>query len=123
MERGRTSQFRASEASVANSTAFSFNTGNAPGRPRQTGQTFVFGSAPNLFAQPQNALVAVSNWTCTSRPITGSYLARISGDKAAEAIDEFSPGATHTRLFRMSVWMCSVLVTPMWRRDSLRDGR
>src|SRR5712671_5405251 len=69
----RISQFSASAASVANSTARLFNTGRAPGNPRHTGQTLVLGGAPNLVEQPQNALVWVSSWTCTSRPITASY--------------------------------------------------
>ena len=34
-------------------------TGIAPGRPRQIGQTWVLGSAPNVVGQPQNILVAV----------------------------------------------------------------
>ena len=80
MERSRTWQLRASEASVANSTARRFRTGSAPGRPRQTGQTLVFGGAPKRLAQPQKALVSVRSWTWTSSPMTGSYLARISGE-------------------------------------------
>src|SRR5437016_1994975 len=66
-------QFSASAASTANSTARLFSTGNAPGSPRHTGQTFVFGAAPNLLEHPQNALVWVSSWTWTSNPITASY--------------------------------------------------
>jgi hypothetical protein len=42
----------------------------------QTGQTLVLGGSPNRVEQEQKILVAVSNWTCTSRPMTGSYLAR-----------------------------------------------
>src|SRR5580658_4539244 len=72
-------------ASTANSTARLLSTGNAPGRPRQTGQTFVFGAAPNFAEQPQKALVRVSNCTWTSRPITGSYFVRISGETLADA--------------------------------------
>ena len=34
-------------APMASSTAWRFSTGSAPGSPRQTGQTFVFGGAPN----------------------------------------------------------------------------
>ena len=47
-------------------------TGSEPGRPRQTGQTWVFGSAPKSVGQPQNILVLVPSSTCVSRPITGS---------------------------------------------------
>jgi hypothetical protein len=67
-----TRQFSAIAASVANSTAFLFRTGKAPGKPRQTGQTFVFGGSPKRVEQEQKILVAVSSWTCTSSPITGS---------------------------------------------------
>ncbi len=47
-------------------------TGSAPGRPRHTGHTWVFGSAPNSVGQPQNILVFVPSSTCVSSPITGS---------------------------------------------------
>src|SRR5580698_9221220 len=83
MERSRTSQLRASEASVANSTARLLRTGSAPGKPRQTGQTLVLGGDPKRLTQPQKALVSVRSWTWTSRPMTGSYLARISGATVA----------------------------------------
>ena len=49
-------------------------TGSEPGRPRQTGQTAEFGSAPKVTGVPQNILVTVPSSTCVSRPITGSYL-------------------------------------------------
>jgi hypothetical protein len=35
----------------------------------QTGQVCVFGSAPNRVLQRQNNLVAVCNWTWTSKPM------------------------------------------------------
>ncbi len=63
---------------IADSTAFSLTTGRAPGRPRQTGQTWVFGSAPKPVAHPQNILVWVFSSTWTSRPITGSNFASAS---------------------------------------------
>src|SRR5947207_9267797 len=69
-------QFSAMAASTAYSTAFLFSTGNAPGRPRQTGQTLVLGGAPNCVEQPQKIFVCVSSCTCTSRPMTGSYFSR-----------------------------------------------
>ena len=47
-------------------------TGSEPGRPRQTGQTWVLGSAPKSVGQPQNILVLVPSSTWVSRPITGS---------------------------------------------------
>src|SRR5271165_31444 len=85
MERSRTSQWIAVAASTANSTACLLSTGSAPGSPRQTGQMFVFGGAPNFAEQPQNAFVLVSSCTWTSSPITGSYLVIISGETLADA--------------------------------------
>ena len=61
--------FRASAALIANSTARRFSTGSAPGRPRQTGQTFVFVGAPNAVEQAQKIFVAVSSWAWISRPM------------------------------------------------------
>src|SRR5579863_9963988 len=69
-------QFSAIAARTANSTTLRFSTGRAPGRPRQTGQTFVLGGAPKRAEHEQKILVRVKSWTCTSSPITGSYLAR-----------------------------------------------
>src|SRR5580698_10697242 len=69
-------QLSAIAASTAKSTALRFSTGKAPGRPRQTGQTFVFGGAPKCVEHEQKILDTVRSWTCTSSPITGSYLAR-----------------------------------------------
>ena len=57
---------------MAYSIASRFTTGSEPGRPRQTGQTWVFGSAPKAVGQPQNILVLVPSSTWVSRPITGS---------------------------------------------------
>ena len=50
-------------------------TGRLPGRPRQTGQIWVLGSAPNSVGQPQNIFVRVPSSTCVSRPMTGSNAA------------------------------------------------
>ena len=58
---------------MADSMALAFTTGSDPGSPRQTGQVWVFGSAPNTVEQPQNIFDAVFSSTCTSRPSTGSY--------------------------------------------------
>jgi hypothetical protein len=66
-------QFRASPIRIADSTALTLTTGSEPGSPRQTGQTWVLGSAPNAVEQPQNILDAVLSSTCTSSPSTGSY--------------------------------------------------
>ncbi len=63
---------------IVASTAARLATGRLPGRPRQTGQTCVLGSAPNSVAQPQNILLAVPSSTCVSRPMTGSNSASAS---------------------------------------------
>ena len=57
---------------MVNSIAARDGTGSEPGRPRQTGQTCVFGSPPNWTGQPQNSFVSVPSSTCVSRPIAGS---------------------------------------------------
>ena len=55
------------------STARLLMTGSAPGRPRQTGQTWVFGGAPSYAVeQPQNIFEAVRSWQWTSMPMTAS---------------------------------------------------
>jgi hypothetical protein len=56
-------QFSAIAARVANSTALRFSTGNAPGMPRHTGQTFVLGAAPKRVEQEQKIFDAVKSWT------------------------------------------------------------
>src|SRR5471030_20841 len=61
------------------SMAFLFGTGNAPGSAKHTGQTWVFGSPPKTFGQPQNILLTVLSSTWHSIPMTTSYLARVSG--------------------------------------------
>ena len=66
-------QFRARPIRIVYSIAIRFTTGSEPGRPRQTGQTWLLGSAPKAVAQPQNILVLVPSSTWVSRPITGSY--------------------------------------------------
>src|SRR5690242_3191916 len=66
-------QFNASAVRSTCSTAFLFGTGRLPGKPRQTGQHWVFGEAPNAVLQPQNILLAVNNSACTSIPMTVSY--------------------------------------------------
>jgi len=69
------SQLSTSPIRIADSTALTLTTGRAPGRPRQTGQVWVLGAAPNSVGQPQNIFVAVLSSTCTSSPITGSNAA------------------------------------------------
>src|ERR1700691_3907770 len=74
---------RAIAASVANSTALRSSTGKAPGIPRHTGQTLVFGGSPKRVEQEQKIFDAVSSCTWTSSPITGSYFASKSSETAA----------------------------------------
>src|SRR5207249_10348285 len=57
-------------------SASRFITGNAPGKPRQTGQVCVFGSAPNSTGEAQNIFERVLSWTCTSRPMVARYFMR-----------------------------------------------
>ena len=54
------------------SIARRLTTGSEPGRPRQTGHVWLFGSAPKVVPQPQNILVLVPSSTCVSSPKTGS---------------------------------------------------
>jgi hypothetical protein len=65
-------QFRAKPIRIVYSIAVRFTTGSEPGRPRQTGQVWLLGSAPKVVVQPQNILVLVPSSTWVSRPITGS---------------------------------------------------
>ena len=65
-------QFSARPMRIVYSTARRFTTGSEPGRPRHTGHTAAFGSAPNAAGQPQNIFVMVPSSTCVSRPNTGS---------------------------------------------------
>src|SRR6266487_2259111 len=74
MEVSFTCRFNACEAFTAYSTACRFSTGSAPGIPRHTGHTLLLGSEPKTLGQPQKILLLVSSCTCTSRPITVSYL-------------------------------------------------
>jgi hypothetical protein len=67
-------QWVATPVLMAKSTTFSFNTGRAPGNPRQTGQVWELGWLPKEVAQPQKILVSVVSWAWTSSPMTTSYL-------------------------------------------------
>src|SRR5918993_270698 len=68
-----TVQPRAMAPRTANLIASALGTGNAPGKPRHTGHTLVLGGSPNVVRLPQNILVRVRSWTCTSRRITVSH--------------------------------------------------
>ncbi len=75
---GATVQLSSKPVSAVRRSASSLATGNTPGKPRQTGQTCVFGAAPNSLAQPHHIFDFVLSWTCVSRPMTASYsIARI----------------------------------------------
>ena len=63
---------------IADSTPTALTTGSEPGSPRQIGQTWVLGAAPNSVGQPQNIFVAVPSSTWTSSPRTGSKRATTS---------------------------------------------
>src|SRR6266849_5631010 len=73
---------------MASSSAARLSTGSAPGSPRHTGQTLVFGGAPKLVGQPQKIFVLVPSWTCTSSPITASYLAISPGVAMAARLED-----------------------------------
>src|ERR1700688_3372709 len=73
---------KAIAARAANSTAFRFSTGKAPGSPRHTGHTFVFGGSPKRVEHEQKIFDAVSSCTWTSSPMTGSYFASKSSEMA-----------------------------------------
>src|SRR6476619_5407037 len=80
---------------IADSTAFRFTTGSEPGKPRQTAQTWVFGSAPNAVEQPQNIFEVVFSSTCTSSPSTGSYEA--SASSYGSTVIALLPSPDHPR--------------------------
>src|SRR5271157_2468162 len=73
---------KAIAARTANSTALRLSTGRAPGSPRHTGHTLVFGGSPKRVEHEQKIFDAVNSCTWTSSPMTGSYLARRFSDKA-----------------------------------------
>src|SRR5437667_6491204 len=73
---------KAIAAKAANSTAFRFSTGKAPGSPRHTGHTLVFGGSPKRVEHEQKIFEAVSSCTWTSSPMTGSYFASKSSETA-----------------------------------------
>ena len=66
-------QFKARPINIVLSIARLLTTGRAPGNPKQTGQVWVFGAAPNSVAQPQNIFDLVFSSTWTSSPNVGSY--------------------------------------------------
>src|SRR5437763_13516480 len=69
-------QFRSNPVRDVRRNASSLATGRTPGRPRQTGHTWVLGGAPNSLTQPHHIFDLVLSWTCVSSPITASYSIR-----------------------------------------------
>src|SRR5450759_3198399 len=64
----------AKPVAMTHSTAALLIVGRTPGRPRQTGQQWLFGAAPSISVeQPQNILLAVLSWQWISMPMTASY--------------------------------------------------
>src|SRR5215471_1183745 len=59
-------------------TASRLSTGSAPGSPRHTGQVLELGGSPKRVEQEQKIFDLVRSCTCTSSPITASYLALTS---------------------------------------------
>ena len=89
---------RARDAARApSSTTRRFNTGSAPGSPRQTGQTCVFGGAPNRVLQPQKIFVSVSSWAWISRPMTASSMAFWMSAGPQDGTDRRSAKSTAAR--------------------------
>ena len=71
---------------MVDSIAVSLATGSEPGRPRHTGQIWVFGSAPKVVAHPQNIFDAVDSSTCVSsrdRVVAGRHLRDVDRHAAA----------------------------------------
>ena len=63
-------------ANIAKSTALSFITGNAPGKPKSTTETLALGTSPNSLFDDENNFVFVFNWEWTYKPITASNFIR-----------------------------------------------
>src|SRR5271163_984569 len=80
--------------------------GKAPGSPRHTEQTLLFGGAPKPVGQPQKILVRVLSWTCTSRPITGSYLAIASAVASSVALEDMLHYRKHVIASATTVRRC-----------------
>jgi hypothetical protein len=68
--------------------------------PRHTGQTLLFGGAPNAVEHPQKILLAVSSWTCTSSPITGSYFVLTGSFAAVDISGNYTNGALAAKNFK-----------------------
>src|SRR4030067_2313291 len=58
---------------IARPTAPLFSTGSTPGSAMLTASACVFGSAPNAVEAPENILLLVESWVCTSSPMQISH--------------------------------------------------
>src|SRR5713226_2514252 len=99
---------------MPSATALRLRTGSAPGYPRQTGQTCVFGGAPNVVGQAQKIFERVRSRACTSRPMTASQ--SVTAGDYREALQWRMPRAGWLRLLSLaaiglaiaaSVWVVS----------------
>src|SRR5574344_614586 len=71
-------QLSARPATAPSSTYPLLTRGIAPGKPKHTGHTRVFGIPPYLFSHAQNAFVFVVSCVCISQPITISVFSIIT---------------------------------------------
>src|SRR5262245_39657052 len=112
---------------IVASIAARLATGRLPGRPRQTGQICVFGSAPKSVGQPQNILVRVPSSTCVSKPMTGSNREITSSKFSSATLVIRTPGVNRTDPAKPSTRVAShtldgprttlVLFAPLGRVD------
>src|SRR5229473_1195685 len=72
---------RASAARAPSSTARQFSAGNAPGKPRHTGQVFELGASPKCVEQPQKIFDAVLSCAWISSPMMVSQAFMVSSFK------------------------------------------
>ena len=65
--------FNPSPVRTACSTHLSLTTGNMPGIAASTSDTWLFGSAPNAVAAPENSFAFEVTWACISSPMATSH--------------------------------------------------
>src|SRR5437762_11675267 len=95
LETSAISQSSISPVRTVRRNASSFITGKAPGSPRQIGQVWEFGSAPNSTGQAQNIFDRVFNCACTSRPIVVRYfIPSVPSHKVHQGHSENSGGSS-----------------------------
>ena len=64
-------------------------TGRTPGIPRQIGQTWELGGAPNFVLHPQKSFDLVRSWTWTSSPTTIWYGTDMTTSDGSRGTPEF----------------------------------